>query len=181
MCYNERGLYATVEGIDIMYKYLILAAGLIGIDQWTKALIVKNLSIGDQIEVISNFLYITSIRNRGAAWGILEDHMSIFYAVTAVVIIAVVYAFYKYKSEHFTLHLSLSLVLAGALGNFIDRMRYQEVVDFVQTVWGNYYFPIFNVADMCLSIGVVILMFYVLFGDKLNEKKRKKKGKYYFE
>lgn len=55
MCYNQRGLYATVEGIDIMYKYLILAAGLIGIDQWTKALIVKNLSIGDQIEVISNF------------------------------------------------------------------------------------------------------------------------------
>ena len=144
----------------------------------TKELTGETAKLARGFDAISTY---TSNGKINEAWGILEDHMSIFYAVTAVVIIAVVYAFYKYKSEHFTLHLSLSLVLAGALGNFIDRMRYQEVVDFVQTVWGNYYFPIFNVADMCLSIGVVILMFYVLFGDKLNEKKRKKKGKYYFE
>ncbi|EUJ37345.1 signal peptidase II [Brochothrix campestris] len=164
-----------------MYKFIILALALLGIDQGTKALIVSRLNLGDQIEVIPNFLYITSIRNRGAAWGILEDHMSIFYVITTVVVLAIVFAFYKYKKEHFTLHLSLSLILAGAVGNLVDRIRYQEVVDFIQTIWGNYYFPIFNVADMCLSIGVVVLMVYVLFGDKWNKKKSKQRGKYYFE
>ncbi|HDU1291022.1 TPA: signal peptidase II, partial [Listeria monocytogenes] len=62
--------------------------------------------------------------------------------------------------------ISLAFILGGAIGNFIDRVLHQEVVDFVQTVWGNYYFPIFNVADAALSVGVVLMLVYVFVDDR---------------
>lgn len=129
------------------------------------------MELGEQITVIENFLYITSHRNRGAAWGILQGQMWFFYVITAVVIIAIIYYLKKSEKESPLLKFSLALMLGGAIGNFIDRVLRQEVVDFIHTYPFGYNFPIFNIADSALVIGVAILIIYML----LEEKKEKEK------
>lgn len=158
-----------MEGAFVFYYIIALLAVLA--DQWTKWLIVKNMELGERITVIENFLYITSHRNRGAAWGILQGQMWFFYVITVIVIIAIIYYLKKSKMESPLFKFSLALMLGGAIGNFIDRVFRQEVVDFVHTYPFGYNFPIFNIADSALVIGVAILIIYML----LEEKKEKEK------
>ena len=143
-----------------MYKRQVLAivAVTIIVDQLTKFLVVKYMTLGQSISVIDNFLYITSHRNEGAAWGILQGKMIFFYVVTLVVIGLVILWIRKLdiKKEKL-LVIALSLILGGALGNFIDRVMYQHVVDFINTYIFGYDFPIFNIADSALCIGVFLM------------------------
>lgn len=154
-----------------MIYYYLIALVVVGIDQFTKWLVVEHLTIGQQVEVIPGFLYWFSFRNNGAAWSILEGHMSFFYIITVIVVAVIIYIMQRYAKGKRLFGISLALILGGALGNFIDRLWRHEVVDFVQTVWGNYYFPIFNLADAALSIGVVCMLIFVFLDD------RKTKGK----
>lgn len=152
-----------------MLKYLI-ALFVIALDQWTKWLIVKNMEIGESIEIINGFLYITSHRNKGAAWGILQNQMMFFYMITIIVVVAIIYYMQKYAKQNAMLGVALSLMLGGAIGNFIDRLFRKEVVDFIHTYIFGYNFPIFNIADSSLTIGVILLFIYFLF---FEEKKQK--------
>ena len=152
-----------------MLKYLI-ALFVIALDQWTKWLIVKNMEIGESIEIINGFLYITSHRNKGAAWGILQNQMLFFYVITIIVVVAIIYYMQKYAKQNAMLGVALSLMLGGAIGNFIDRLYRKEVVDFIHTYIFGYNFPIFNIADSSLTIGVILLFIYFLF---FEEKKQK--------
>ena len=141
-----------------MWLVLAIVAVTIIVDQLTKFLVVKYMTLGQSISVIDNFLYITSHRNEGAAWGILQGKMIIFYVVTLVVIGLVILWIIKLdiKKEKL-LVIALSLILGGALGNFIDRVMYQHVVDFINTYIFGYDFPIFNIADSALCIGVFLM------------------------
>lgn len=149
--------------VPIWSTFIII---LIAFDQLTKFLIVKSLEVGESIKVISNFLYITSHRNQGAAWGILQGKMWLFYIVTIVVLVIL---FMFFKNEGYgrpDVQLGLSLLIAGSIGNFIDRLFRGEVVDFVDTYIFSYNFPIFNVADAALTIGVIVLIIVILFEGK---------------
>ncbi len=148
-----------------MYYYL-LALVIIALDQITKAIIVNKMELGESIQVIENFLYITSHRNPGAAWGILAGKMWFFYIVTVVVIVALVFYIQKMAKTHMLVGVALALMLGGAIGNFIDRILHQEVVDFIDTYIFGYNFPIFNVADSALTVGVALLIIYMLFEEK---------------
>ena len=141
-----------------MWLVLAIVAVTIIVDQLTKFLVVKYMTLGQSISVIDNFLYITSHRNEGAAWGILQGKMIFFYGVTLVVIGLVILWIRKLdiKKEKL-LVIALSLILGGALGNFIDRVMYQHVVDFINTYIFGYDFPIFNIADSALCIGVFLM------------------------
>ena len=141
-----------------MWLVLAMVAVTIIVDQLTKFLVVKYMTLGQSISVIDNFLYITSHRNEGAAWGILQGKMIFFYVVTLVVIGLVILWIRKLdiKKEKL-LVIALSLILGGALGNFIDRVMYQHVVDFINTYIFGYDFPIFNIADSALCIGVFLM------------------------
>lgn len=141
-----------------MWLVLAIVAVTIIVDQLTKFLVVKYMTLGQSISVIDNFLYITSHRNEGAAWGILQGKMIFFYVVTLVVICLVILWIRKLdiKKEKL-LVIALSLILGGALGNFIDRVMYQHVVDFINTYIFGYDFPIFNLADSALCIGVFLM------------------------
>ncbi|MGM9979793.1 MAG: signal peptidase II [Turicibacter bilis] len=141
-----------------MWLVLAIVAVTIIVDQLTKFLVVKYMTLGQSISVIDNFLYITSHRNEGAAWGILQGKMIFFYVVTLVVIGLVILWIRKLdiKKEKL-LVIALSLILGGALGNFIDRVMYQHVVDFINTYIFGYDFPIFNIADSALCIGVFLM------------------------
>ncbi|SDB87800.1 signal peptidase II Aspartic peptidase. MEROPS family A08 [Pelagirhabdus alkalitolerans] len=139
-----------------MYYYL-LAIIIIALDQMTKRWVVVNMELRESIPVIEDIFYITSHRNPGAAWGILQDQMYFFYIVTIIVIGVIVYYMTKYAKENMWIGIGLGLVLGGAIGNFIDRLIYQEVVDFLNVYIGTYNYPIFNVADSALVVGVIIL------------------------
>jgi signal peptidase II len=148
-----------------MYFYLI-AFVVILIDQLTKWAIVKYMELGQSIPVIENFLYITSHRNRGAAWGILQGQMWFFYVVTIVFVIGLMYFVRKEGLQDKLLGTGLALMLGGTIGNFIDRVFRQEVVDFVHTYIFSYSFPVFNVADSALCIGVVLIFIQTILEGK---------------
>ncbi|RID87244.1 lipoprotein signal peptidase [Peribacillus asahii] len=152
-------------------RYYVIALFVIVMDQLTKWMIVKRMEYGESIEVIENLLYITSHRNRGAAWGILEGQMWFFYAITVAVIIALVYYIQKMAKQSVLIGVSLAFMLGGAIGNFIDRVFRQEVVDFVHTYIFTYSFPIFNIADAALTIGVGLLIIYMILEEKLAKEK----------
>ena len=141
-----------------MWLVLSIVAITLVIDQLTKFLVVNYMTIGQSISVIDNFLYITSHRNEGAAWGILQGKMTFFYIVTLVVIgVVILWIRQLDMKKEKLLIIALSLILGGALGNFIDRVMYQHVVDFINTYIFGYDFPIFNIADSALCIGVFLM------------------------
>lgn len=152
-----------------MFLYYIIALVIIIIDQITKWAIIKKMEIGEQISVIENFFYLTSHRNSGAAWGILQGQMIFFYIITVIVIIGVVYYMQKYGKDSKLLALSLSLILGGATGNFIDRLFRKEVVDFFDFMLFSYDYPIFNIADSALVVGVTLVLIVTF----IDEKKKK--------
>ncbi|MGA5660006.1 lipoprotein signal peptidase LspA [Bacillus bombysepticus] len=150
--------------------YYVIALFVIAIDQISKWLIVKNMELGTSIPIIDNVLYITSHRNRGAAWGILENEMWFFYIITVVFVVFIVFYMKKYAKTDKLLGISLSLILGGAIGNFIDRVFRQEVVDFIHVYIFSYNYPVFNIADSALCIGVVLIIIQTLLeGKKAKE------------
>lgn len=153
-----------------MFYYLI-AIFVILLDQFTKWLIVSKMQFGESIPIVNNILYITSHRNRGAAWGILQGQMWLFYVITLVVIIALIYYIQKAAKGKILLGVSLSLMLGGAIGNFIDRVVRKEVVDFIHAYIFGYNFPVFNVADSSLCIGVILLMIVMLWNEREPKEK----------
>lgn len=158
-----------------MYVYYIIALVIIAIDQVTKWIVVRTMELGEQITIIENFFYLTSHRNSGAAWGILQGQMLIFYIVTVIVVIGIIYYMQTYAKESKSLAIGLSFVLGGAIGNFIDRLFHQEVVDFFDFVIFNYNFPIFNVADSALTIGVILIIIVTIIDETKVKKGKDKK------
>ncbi len=152
-----------------MWLVLLIVAATIIIDQLTKFLVVQYMTIGQSISIIDHFLYITSHRNEGAAWGILQGKMLFFYVVTLIVIGVVILWIRRLdvKKEKL-LVIALSLILGGAIGNFIDRVMYQHVVDFINTYIFGYDFPIFNIADSALCMGVFLMAVDAILDVKRN-------------
>lgn len=159
-------------GGKIMYRYYGIALAVILFDQLTKWVIVKSMNIYEQIPVIENFFYITSHRNRGAAWGILQDQMIFFYIVTLVVIAGIIYFMHTQAKEHAGYSIALAFILGGAIGNFIDRLFRQEVVDFLDFIIFKYDYPIFNVADAFLVIGVGLFIIITLLEERQAKRKK---------
>ncbi|CUN14272.1 MULTISPECIES: signal peptidase II [Turicibacter] len=141
-----------------MWLIIAIVALTIVLDQVTKYLVASQMTIGQSIPIIDNFLYITSHRNAGAAWGIFQGKMMFFYLITlAVIAVVIVWMTRLDIKKDKWLMIALALILGGAVGNFIDRVLYQHVVDFIDTYILGYDFPIFNIADSALCIGVVLM------------------------
>ncbi|AIQ64942.1 signal peptidase II [Paenibacillus stellifer] len=138
--------------------YYLIALIMFLLDQGTKYLISTRLAINEQIPVIGNFFVITSHRNRGAAFSILQNQRWFLVVVTIVVLAGIVWYMNKLKNTRRLLSTALGLVLGGAVGNFIDRALTGEVVDFLMFNFGSYTFPIFNVADSCIVVGVALII-----------------------
>lgn len=131
--------------------WIILSVIIVILDQLTKYIVVQNIDIGEKIPVIDQFFYLTLHMNPGAAWGVLQNGR-IFFLIT-VPIISIFVVYYMFKNESKFLRFSLALILAGAVGNYIDRVFAGEVTDFLLFYIGTYPFPIFNVADMAVTCG----------------------------
>lgn len=148
----------------LLVVYFLISALLVGLDQWSKYLTVQNISLGETKEFIPGFLSLTHLRNTGAAWSLLEGKMIFFYVITVIVSVVIIYLLIKNYKKSIWYSVGLSFVLAGAIGNFIDRVRLGCVVDMLQTDFMN--FPIFNVADSTLVVGVICIFIYLILDEK---------------
>mgnify|MGYP000981518459 FL=1 len=138
----------------------LVIVALIALDQWVKFEIVKNIQLGEVKPFIPKILSLTYLRNTGAAFSILENQQWLFAVITLVVIGAAIWYLSKHIKGSVWLLSALSLIIAGGIGNFIDRMRQGFVVDMFQLDFIN--FAIFNVADSYLTIGVLVLIVMML-------------------
>lgn len=159
------------------FYYYVIAVVVLILDFITKKWIVNNMEynngIGEEFSVIGDFFLITSHRNRGAAFGILQDQRLFFIIITIIIVGAIIWYAHSVRKTGTVYILSgLGLVLGGAIGNFIDRARFGEVVDFFKFNFGSYTFPIFNIADSAIVVGVILIML-----DTLLSMKEEKKGK----
>ncbi|WP_048602567.1 signal peptidase II [Rubeoparvulum massiliense] len=150
-----------------MYYYLI-ALIVIAVDQITKLAVVKWMEVGESIPLIDSFLYLTSHRNAGAAFGILENQRIFFIVTTLVVVIAIIYMLEKERQINRVSSIALSLIMGGAIGNFIDRLFSGKVVDFIDVYIFTYDYPIFNVADSAIVIGVFLFILDMLVLSRKN-------------
>jgi len=143
---------------------LIIIIVILALDQISKYLIQLYLSpVGSSLPVIGGFLQLTNVHNTGAAWGMLEGFRWLFIPMTLIVAAVLVYVIIRFRKK-LTLfsRITLALLFAGAVGNFIDRVALSYVRDFLDiTPW--FSFPVFNVADSALSVGCVFLVIDALF------------------
>lgn len=165
---------------SFFYSWLWLLIPLLIVDQATKMW----AHFGEwNITLIPNFLHLTYVRNTGAAWSMLSGQMGLLAVVSAVVgtAIALFRYFYRHKLNTFK-KILIAIILAGAWGNFIDRAFYklilgtEGVVDFIHFQFGSYHFPIFNVADMCVTLGILTYAILITLED-FNVIKPKKEVK----
>lgn len=137
------------------------------LDQLTKYVVEARIRLHEVITVIPGFFNLTHVRNKGAAFGILSDlpdfWRSAFFITVTIVAVAMIAALIR-KTHERLLVSAFSLIAAGAVGNVIDRIRYGEVVDFIQWYVKSYYWPSFNVADSAITAGVALLAIEMLFG-----------------
>ena len=140
----------------------IILLGIL-IYRMAKILAFQTLAQGFQIVVIKDMFSFLYLENRGAAFGILQNKLYFLTIVTIIVVTGMIYYMVKYRSESIIARISLSLIVSGALGNLIDRLFYGYVVDFISIHFKDiYYFPVFNVADVLVVAGTLLLLFYLL-------------------
>lgn len=152
--------------------YYVIAILVIIMDQLSKWWIVVNLELGERLTIITNWLYFTSHRNKGAAFGILQNQMLLFVIVTVIVVIGIIY-YLQRKVVYRGTGVAFGLILGGAIGNFLDRLFRGEVVDFIDVNLFAYTdFPIFNIADSSLVIGVILLMLFTLKEEEMKKEKQ---------
>lgn len=139
--------------------YIIISFLLIILDQISKYYIINNYQLYSSSSLIDNFIYITNIRNAGAAFGILQNY-KILFIISSIIIISVLLFYFFISSKHdILLRTSLTLIISGGIGNLIDRIKLGYVIDFIDVrIW-----PIFNFADSYIVIGCLLLTYFVLF------------------
>ncbi len=138
-------------------RIILTAVFVLFFDLATKYIVQSRMELYQSIPVINNVFHITYILNPGAAFGMLANKTTFFIVVTAAVILAIICFYKRIVGEGVITQLALGLVAGGALGNLIDRIRYGKVVDFLDfRVW-----PVFNLADTAIVIGVGLLIWEV--------------------
>jgi len=159
---------------DFLWKlaYLAIAGGVFLIDQTTKAWAVRRLRLGDDLSVIPGFLNFAYAENPGVAFSMLDDQGSAGrWGLSVVALIAatlVVYFFWRTPRSDDRIMGALALLLAGIIGNVVDRLRLGFVVDFIDVQFGSWHYPTFNVADMAIVAGAGLLIIDMF----LNKRKR---------
>ncbi len=139
----------------------VVAGLVILFDQLTKLYIDRTFALYESVTVVPNFFQITYLRNKGAAFGILADSplRVPFFIVASLVAIAVILWYLRHVGrDQVVQQIALSLILGGALGNLIDRVRLGEVIDFLYFHWYQHFWPAFNVADSAICVGVGLLL-----------------------
>lgn len=149
--------------------YAILVVLLVGLDQLVKYLVVQNISMGEYVPFIPHILDLTYVQNTGAAFSIFAQHTWLLTFISLVMSVILAVALWKRFFKHPFGRTMLALILAGAIGNLIDRASLGYVVDMFHVLFVN--FAVFNVADICVVVGGIGgAVYYMLFAEKLEKK-----------
>ena len=149
--------------------YFLLAAALVVLDQLVKLLVLRFLPLGGRVPLIPHLVELTYVQNTGAAFSLFSRHTWVLAVVSALVAAALIVALQTKKVVHPLGRWPLALVLAGAVGNLIDRAFRGFVVDMFNVLFMR--FAVFNVADICVVVGGIgLALYYILLADKLEPK-----------
>ena len=156
---------------------LVLIVFLIIIDQLTKGYVDSNFQLHESVSVIDGFFNLTYVRNKGAAWGfgrMFDDNIRliIFKILPVIAVGFLFYLLYRSIKEPIHMTISYALIIAGAIGNLIDRIMLDFVVDFFDFYIGTSHWPAFNIADSCITVAAVIIGYDAIFIAPKNKKKK---------
>jgi signal peptidase II len=152
---------------------VIIVAAIIALDQITKYLVVQYIPMHAEFNFIPFFMKLTHEENTGASFGIFSDERWVHMSLSSLAIIAIIIFLIKYYKRHKLLTISLAFILGGGIANMIDRIFKSVVVDFFEFTFVD--FAIFNVADMFITFGAVLLGVYVIFYERKTEPLKKEK------
>jgi signal peptidase II len=144
------------------------ALAVLALDQITKTIVVRHLALHEAVPVVSGFFNLVHVRNRGMAFGLFNHTAAglgsyILIAVTAAAVIFLWLWAVRLKANEKHMLWGLAPILGGALGNLIDRLRFQEVIDFLDVHWGPYHWPAFNIADSAITLGTLWVAVCLIF------------------
>lgn len=150
---------------------VIIIAVLVGLDQLTKYWIDSSMTLYQSDGIVSDIFALTYVRNTGAAFGFLSQmpawfRQPFFYLTTGIAIVILAVFLHRLGENEQLSRLSVVAILSGAIGNLIDRVRFGYVIDFLDFSWKGYHWPAFNVADMCITLGVIGLLWSSVRGEQ---------------
>ena len=150
------------------YLLLAVATLVVIIDQVSKYIIVAHIGLYESITVIPGFFNIVHVQNPGAAFGLFSQQAPmirniVLIGASVIAMGVILYLFYQTPATYPLLSAGFALILGGAAGNMIDRLRWGKVVDFLDLYFGSFHWPAFNVADSAISVGMVVFAYYVIF------------------
>lgn len=157
-----------------MILWSLIVIVIMALDQLSKYWVINNIGMTDSITVIPNVIDFVYVKNTGAAFSFLSDKtygIVILSIISVLFCIGVIFFMIKKKPQSRLLTISLALMLSGALGNVIDRIARGYVVDFIEATFIN--FPVFNVADIAITCGALLIIIHVLFFEKPKEEQEK--------
>jgi signal peptidase II len=156
------------------FRLFIIAGAVIVIDQISKLVVFELMPLYESLIVIPGFFNITHVHNPGGAFGFLAEQSAalryfVFLFISSVAVVLIIYFYHKTPDNYLLLSCGFALILGGAVGNMIDRIRLGVVIDFLDFYVGNLHWPAFNVADSSITIGMVIFIYHLLF-NKMPDK-----------
>ena len=159
-------MFGTLFNNKFNLTLFFLFLTLVILDQFTKALVINFFTLYDSVALLP-MINLTFVVNYGFAFGLLNNPSLNQILVSLVILAIIIYFLYLLiKTQDKIFQLTLTLILAGALGNFIDRIFRGFVIDFIDIYIGKYHWPAFNIADSCITVGFVVLMINILFLNK---------------
>ena len=171
----DPAIKTTKPGLAIL---LTIAVSVFILDQLTKLLILRSFRLYEPYPIIPGLLNLTYVQNQGAAFGFLASSMLPYRTLFLILFSMVAMGFILYSSRRWPgvwrVQVPLAMILGGAAGNLLDRLRYGYVVDFIDVGYGSWHWPVFNAADSCITVGVSALMlfFWNAPAPALKKKKR---------
>jgi len=149
-------------------KLLLIAGVIVLLDQFTKALVLRYLPLYHSIAVIPGFFDLTHVQNPGGAFGFLSAsdprlRRVVFLFISFLAVVLILWFYFKTPSTHPYLAAAFGMIIGGAAGNLVDRVRFGKVTDFFDFYVGNLHWPAFNIADSAITIGIGIFLLHLLF------------------
>ncbi len=151
-------------------KYIVFMVCIFLLDQISKFIIMKSLELNETIKVIGNFFRITYVHNYGAAFGILDGKTIIIVLVSLVILLYLIYELFFHKKSNLMVRLSSAMIIAGLLGNLVDRLYFGYVRDFFDFNIFGYNFAIFNIGDVAIVVGAFLYLLGAFLEDRSENK-----------
>ena len=152
---------------------LLIASGMVLADQITKLMVSRGIPLGDRIPLVDGYLAISHVQNRGAAFGLFAGApagpVRVGLIIVSAFAVVLIWAYAREGWHQPDTVVAFGLILGGAIGNLVDRLRLHYVVDFIDVSWGPYHWPSFNVADSAITIGAVTLFLSMARSDANEE------------